>query len=222
VPKTLAKDIIQANPTMPTAGAALPYRQSVFRATQIGRRLAAPSKLHTAEQVGRFLYDPKRALTGQQGQDWLRQGAEWAITEHPEAVAAVGGVVAATQAMGAYNTIRGIQSMVGGGGGGEEEAAEPQRPAFEQPAPTQAQGIGLMQFRADQTHATRTSRRRPGGTQLGVVKSSTMPTQIGPSNWYGPQGGYDAGRGFQQRPVTPSGPLAPLEQPTAQREVVGI
>src|SRR6185295_18187990 len=141
VPKTLAKDIIQANPTMPTAGAALPYRQSVFRATQIGRRLAAPSKLHTAEQVGRFLYDPKRALTGQQGQDWLRQGAEWAITEHPEAVAAVGGVVAATQAMGAYNTIRGIQSMVGGGGGGEEEAAEPQRPAFEQPAPTQAQGI---------------------------------------------------------------------------------
>ena len=33
--------------------------------------------------------------------------------------------------------------------------------------------------------------------ELGTVQSNTMPTHIGPSKWYGPQGGYSAGRGFQ-------------------------
>jgi len=226
--KQLLKDKLAGSPTMPTEGAGLAARQSVFRATQIGRRLAAPSKIRTAEQVGRFLYDPKGTLTGQQGQDWARSAAEWAITEHPEAVAAVGGAIAVSKAAGLANTIKSVRSAFGGG---EEAAAEavpktkpePQQPAFEQPTSTTAQGIGLMQFRADQTHATRTSRR--GRTpQLGtVVKDSTMPSAIGPSNWYGPQGGYDAGRGFQQRTGASTGALPPLEQPTVKpREMVGI
>jgi hypothetical protein len=226
-PKQLLKDKLAGSPTMPTEGPGLAARQSVFRATQIGRRLAAPSKIRTAEQVGRFLYDPKAALT-EHGGDWARSAANWAIEEHPEAVAAVGGAYAASQAMGAYNTFKTVKSALGIGGGGEEQqegASEEAKPSTGPPLPEATAQVGLMQFRADQTHATRTSRRQPGRrTQLGTVtRDSTMPSAIGPSNWYGPQGGYDAGRGFQQRPTTPSGALPPLEQPTTRpRETAGI
>ena len=92
-------------------------------------------------------------------------------------------------------------------GGGEDKAApEPYEPY--QPDTTQA--IGLQQFRLDQTRSTRTSRRQPGtSSQLGTVThDTTMPSQVGPNDWYGPQGAYTAGRGFKQ-------PLPPLQQPQA-------
>lgn len=107
------------------------------------------------------------------------------------------------------------------GGGDEEPQEQKTTPAPTTYEPSTEQAIGLQQFRLDNTRSTRTSRRQAGGpTQLGIVtKDSTMPSAVGPSNWYGPQGGYDAGRGFQQRTTTPGGALPPLEQP---REVVGI
>jgi hypothetical protein len=223
----LVKDALQKSPTMPTEGALLGVRQAKWRTQQVGRRAMLPAKLNRARQIekvgvwgNRFLNDPQAALASPEVHGLIDKGINWAVTEHPEAVAAVGGAAAGIQAYGAY---KGLKSLLGGGG--EEGAAEEARPATGPPLPEATAQVGLMQFRADQTHATRTSRRRAGApTQLGTVtRDSTMPSAIGPSNWYGPQGGYDAGRGFQQRPTTPSGALPPLEQPTTRpRETAGI
>ena len=70
--------------------------------------------------------------------------------------------------------------------------------------------IKLMEFRLDGTRNTRTSRRQPGAvTALGTTTTNTtMPSHVGPSDWYGPQGGYSAGRGFKQQQALP-----PLTQP---------
>jgi hypothetical protein len=92
----------------------------------------------------------------------------------------------------------------------DDKTAEPEKP-FEAPAmPDTTQATGLMQYRFDRSHATRTTRRQPGEMgQVGTVTTNTqMPTQIGPSDWYGPQSGYNAGRGFQQPSALPG-----LEQP---------
>jgi hypothetical protein len=91
------------------------------------------------------------------------------------------------------------------GGGKTSEAEKPFEPLTE---PTQS--ISMQQYRLDRTQATRTSQRRPNQmAQLGTVTTNTtMPTQIGPSDWYGPQNNYTAGRGF-------SGSLPPLEQPSS-------
>ncbi len=92
--------------------------------------------------------------------------------------------------------------------GGDKPAVKAEHPFEPLEQPTQA--IGLQQNRLDATHNTRTSQRRPNqAAQLGTVTTNTtMPTQIGPSNWYGPQGSYNSGRGFAQAP------LPALEQPT--------
>jgi hypothetical protein len=107
------------------------------------------------------------------------------------------------------------------GGGDEEPQEQTAQPAPTTYTPSTEQSIGLQQFRLDNTRSTRASRRTAGGrTQLGTItKDSTMPSSVGPSDWYGPQGGYESGRGFQQRTTTPSGPLPALQQP---REMVGI
>lgn len=112
-----------------------------------------------------------------------------------------------------------VAHFVGKAFKGDEEKEGPQ-PAPVAPPPTTEQAIGLTQFSLANTRSTRASRRQPGGrTQLGTITGNETPAQIGPSDWYGPQGGYDAGRGFQQRTAQPSGALPPLEQP---REMVGI
>jgi hypothetical protein len=221
IPKALAKDVLQGSPTMPTQGAGLGFRQARWRAGQVGRRLSAPGKVRTAERVGLILNDPMRALSDPTVQDWAVRGAQWAVQEHPEAVAAVGGVAAASTALSAITTLRGLQGAFEGGDGEEATAAETEpeeRKARPTPpeSPTLEQSIGLQQFRLDRTHATRTSRRRPNQmAALGTVtRDTTMPTQIGPKEWYG-KNGYDSGRGFQPRS------LPPLEQPK-QHDVLGV
>lgn len=104
-------------------------------------------------------------------------------------------------------------------GGGEEKGEEkqPHKP-YQQAAPEEIPG--LQSFQLDNTHATRTSKRQPNQqAALGTVTSdATMPSQIGPSDWYGPQSGYQAGRGYSR-----SGPLPSLEQPGRPRdEMAGI
>lgn len=212
IPRALVKDALQSSPTLPIQGAGLGYRQAVWRASQVGRRLSAPGRLHTATRVGQILNDPVRALTSPEAQGYAVRGAEWVIREHPEAVAAVGGLVAASQAYGAYNTLRGLT------GGFEGEGEKEPRPAPATPEPDTAQAIGLQQFQLDNTRATRVSRRRPGGrSRLGTItKTTTMSSEIGPSDWYGPQGGYQAGRGFQR----PTGPLPALEQPAVHERAM--
>jgi hypothetical protein len=225
VPGALLKDALQGSPTLPSEGAGLGFRTAKWRATQVGRRLAMPAQARTARRVGQILYDPKRALTDPAAQDWAMQGAQWAIKEHPEAVAAVGGVVAATQAMGAYRTFKTIKNLMTGGesdaSGGEQKAATPYQP-YQMP---ETQAIGLTQFHLDQTHATRVSRRQPNSTATITTSTddSTMPSHIGPSDWYGPQGGYNAGRGFQQpEQQKPKMALPPLEQPQPSGSVLGV
>jgi hypothetical protein len=108
-------------------------------------------------------------------------------------------------------------------GGGDDE--KPEKPDTYQPyqqADTTTQQTGLMQFRLDAAPRTRASRRQPGhAAALGTVDNSTMPSSIGPTNWYGPQGGYDAGRGFQQRSGASWGALPALEQPRPY-DVLGV
>ena len=105
--------------------------------------------------------------------------------------------------------------------GDKDEVEEAVHDPYQQAVSPQ---IGLMDFRLDQTHATRTSKRRPGGPAqiTRTTTNTTMPTQIGPENWYGPQGGYSAGRGFNRQQTA----LPPLEQPGSyeprSRTVVGI
>jgi hypothetical protein len=218
IPRALAKDWIQGSPTLPTEGAGLAFRQSKWRAQQIGRRAMLPSRVNTArqvEKVGRIINDPQGFLQSPEAGGLIDKGINWAVTEHPEAVAAVGGALAATQAYGALKTLKGLT-------GGDEEAAPEHTTPYEVPDST-VQGIGLMQFRSQTTRSTRTSRRRPSApAQLGTVSSdTTMPTQIGPSNWYGPQGGYTGGRGFVQPSAAPR-EWAAVSSPSRQREMVGI
>ena len=91
--------------------------------------------------------------------------------------------------------------------GDKDEVQDAVYSPYEAAGPEQ---IKLMDFRLDGTRNTRTSKRQPGGTtELGTTTTNTtMPTQVGPSNWYGPQGGYSAGRGFRSQQ-----PLPPLSQP---------
>jgi hypothetical protein len=93
-----------------------------------------------------------------------------------------------------------------GGGDKEEGPAQPYSP-YTQAAPLEQPK--LTDFRLGGTRSTMASRRRPGQqAALGTVtKDDTMPTQIGPNDWYGPQQGYSAGRGFQ------ANALPSLEQP---------
>jgi hypothetical protein len=102
----------------------------------------------------------------------------------------------------------------------KEKAAEAPYEPYQQPA---AEPLpGMMDFRLNNTRATKTSKRMPNQpAALGTVtKESTMPTQIGPSDWYGPQQGYKTGRGFTAKPISA---LPPLEQPRlGQRDTVGI
>lgn len=111
--------------------------------------------------------------------------------------------------------------LFGGGEDGKEKAAQPYQP-YQQAAP--AEQPALMDFRLDGTRSTRTSKRIAGQpAALGTVtKNSTMPSQVGPSNWYGPQQGYAPGRGFvKSQPAT--GALPPLEQPQQrQSDMLGV
>lgn len=223
IPGALLKDAIQSSPSLPTEGAGLLFRQAKWRAGQVGWRATMPSSVRTATRVGQIINDPMKALTSPAGQDLAIRGANWAIKEHPEAVAAVAGVAALSQAGGLYSTVKGVMGGFEdkGDDAGAAKKDEPYTPY--QQTDNSVRSIGLQQFHLSNTRSTRVSRRQPGGTpQLGTVQSDTMPKQIGPSNWYGPQGGYDAGRGFQQRSVTPSGPLAPLEQPDRANDVLGV
>ena len=79
-------------------------------------------------------------------------------------------------------------------GGEKPKQKDPATTEFA-PAPTGG-GYGTTWSRPESfgTRNTRTSQRDVG--QVYTVSSDTMPRNIGPSNWYGPQGGYSAGRGF--------------------------
>lgn len=110
-----------------------------------------------------------------------------------------------------------IKDKIFGKGGDAETAARPYSP-YQQPV---AEPLpGMQDFRLNNTRSTRTSQRIPNqAAALGTVtKESTMPTAIGPSDWYGPQQGYKTGRGFKSTSGLPS-----LEQPRlGQRDMVGI
>jgi hypothetical protein len=203
IARSLIKDTLQGSPTVPTEGAGLGFRQAKWRATRVGSMLAAPAQARTIEHVGLALNDPVKALTSPEAMSYAQRGAEWAIREHPEAAAAVGGIIAANAGLGAYGTIKGITGALEGDGeaSGSEATEQAKQAVVPPPSPhlDSIQDIGLSQFHADQGHAQAV--RRPGqrSKRLGTVQRNTMPNRIGPSNWYGPQGGYQAGRGFRQR-----------------------
>jgi hypothetical protein len=208
----MVKDALQNSPTMPTEGGALAFRQAKWRAGQIGRATGVPTTLHRlgiAEDVGRAIHDPNRALHDPRVQGMAERGLDWAVREHPEAVAAVGGIVAANAAVGAYGTYK---ALTGDDNGGEEGAPAEEKKqgpynVAASPHLDSIQEIGLTQFHADRSQAVN-GRRPAAARRLGTVQRSTMPRKVGPSNWYGPQGGYNAGRGFQQ--------------PDRRRDVLGV
>ena len=113
----------------------------------------------------------------------------------------------AMQNKGAIKKVLGMdEEKKRGGKDTAEKTYDPYQQPVAEPLP------GMTDFRLDNTRSTKTSKRTAGQpTVLGTVtKESTMPSQIGPSDWYGPQNGYKAGRGFSSRTASA---LPPLEQP---------
>jgi hypothetical protein len=197
IPKTLAKDVIQNSPTMPERGSLLPYRQAKWRAQRVGSALSFPGQYRTTMRVGQILNDPKRALTDPSVQGYGMQAANWAIREHPEAAAAVGAAVAGSQIYQGYQAYKKIKGLLGGNDDATAEPEKDKQQSEGQPvesfAPEPTPQVNPSQFDSG-TMAT-TARRPARARRLGTV-DTTMPTHIGPSNWYGPQAGYDSGRGF--------------------------
>jgi hypothetical protein len=123
---------------------------------------------------------------------------------HPEQAAARGAQMAwnewGDEAIG-YAARHGGQGVVKnllGGGDDKKKRQEQSSSQYETAAPPDFTPTEWNRT-SSSTGFAQPSRRTPtSDVSTSITTDSTMPTQVGPSDWYGPQGGYSAGRGFTQ------------------------
>jgi plasmid stability protein len=170
---------------------AIGAQRTMWRGRQVAKKTVGYAQTAGSVQTGYDIaYDPVGYAGGKAEAGWAEHGDE---------------ITAQAEQSGLLDKVRNRNKDQTSKADVEERDYDP----FEQTVATPVSG--LMDFRLDGTRSTRTSKRRAGGpTRLGTVtKESTMPSQVGPSDWYGPQHGYKSGRGFASKPST----MPPLAQP---------
>ena len=172
---------------------AVAAQRTMWRGRQVAKKTVGYAQTAgSVQEAYDIAYDPVGYATGKAEAGWAEHGDE---------------ITAQAEESGILDKVRGRNKgqETSKADVEDESSYDPFQQTVATPVP------GLMDFRLDGTRSTRTSKRRAGGpTRLGTVtKESTMPSQVGPSNWYGPQHGYQSGRGFAAK----TSALPPLAQP---------